>query len=131
MLRRSFLRTAAGLLVAPAIVRAESLMRVRPLASGGLVPGSLTYLVGGGHAAENFPGVFQVIGERFVEAPLGAGGWPSVAPVARETVRLSLRASAGAFLRVGDLIGIADGPAGGPTTPFRIREIQVDDEPAR
>lgn len=31
MNRRSWLRTAAGILVAPAIVRAESIMRVRPV----------------------------------------------------------------------------------------------------
>jgi len=30
--RRQWLKTAAGLLVAPAVVRAESLMRVRPFA---------------------------------------------------------------------------------------------------
>lgn len=55
MNRRSWLRTAAGLLVAPAIVRAESLMRVRPI----VVPGSdyasapVDLMWGGGHSAEN------------------------------------------------------------------------------
>lgn len=42
MNRRSWLKTAAGLLVAPAVVRAESLMRVRPV-----VPPELPAWVGG------------------------------------------------------------------------------------
>lgn len=69
MNRRSWLKTAAGLLVAPAIVRAESLMPVRRIAAPTIVPGAdytsiqSDLLWGGGHAAKNYEGRLMTLSE--------------------------------------------------------------------
>ncbi len=120
MLRRSFLRTAAGILVAPAIVRTESIMRVRPLAPGGLVPGSLTYLAGEGGPD------FELVGRRL---PAGLElhrqtGVIAGAPRQAEAVRFTIRAAALGGIIPGDRVSIL---FGGREDAFEVREIRAVD----
>lgn len=100
--RRSWLKTAAGLLVAPAIVRAESIMRVRPL--GPRIVSGLDYARGG----------YLVPSEASLTWSIVNGRLPKGLALNAATGRLSGRAEEfGTFtIRVSSSLGFADHAVG-------------------
>lgn len=120
MLRRSFLRTAAGILVgAPAIVRAEYIMRIRPIAGPPPLKAPESLLYGGGHPARSVSAFFEIEGDRPVYMAITELGRGARRVVGRETVRLAITASSG-FIRPGDALSIG----GAVADPIRARSVR-------